>query len=189
MPVGANDLRKGYILDINGTLFQLLDIQHFKLGKGNSEARVRLKLKDFNTGKDMEKVYQTSDSFNRIVVETKTAQYLYNDGDIYHFMDTENYEQMAVNKALLGDQVNYLKDATTVKMMIYQNKPLTIELPNSVELKIVSAPPGHRGDTAQGGSKTAVLETGITVQVPLFVNEGETIKVDTRTGSYLERAG
>lgn len=186
--VSVGDLRKGLIVEFDGQLYQLIEYERFKLGKGNSEARVRLGLRDMRTGKTTEKVIQTSDRVKRVYVENRAAQYSYADGALIYFMDTETFEQIAFPKDRLEDVLPYLKENQDVTLLMQGGQPLSIEIPPAVELKIVETQPGFKGDTATAGNKPAKLETGLMVQVPLFLKEGDVIKVDTRTGQYSGRA-
>ena len=186
--ISAGDLRKGLIVEFDGVLYQLLDYERFKLGKGNSEARIRLRLKDMRSGNTSEKTIQTSDRVKRVYVENKAAQYSYADGDMIYFIDTETFEQIAFPKDRLEDVLPYVKENQEVTLLLQAGKPLSIEIPPLVELKIVETQPGFKGDTATSGNKPAKVETGLTVQVPLFLKEGDMIKVDTRTGQYSGRA-
>lgn len=187
MMVSTGDLRKGMVLELGGILYELVDYEHFKLGKGNSEARIRLRLRSLRTGEPSERAFQTSDHFKRVVVETREAQFLYEDGGLYHFMDNATFEQWPFSKEQLADLLPYLREGTVVEVLTQDSQALTVRLPRSVELKVAETAPGFKGDTASGGGKPATLETGLTVQVPFFINPGDTVRVDTRTGHYLER--
>lgn len=184
--IETGDLRKGSTIEIDGTLYQVIEVEHLKLGRGS--AQVRMKLRDLRAGHIVDKSVQAGSRFTRARVERQPAQYLYNDGDLYYFMNTETYDQFPLNKSHLGDALDYLKENSTCNLLMYGNEPVGVELPAAVELAVVDTEPWVRGDTAQGGTKPAKLETGITVQVPLFVNVGDVLKIDTRTGEYLERA-
>ncbi|MFC2045450.1 elongation factor P [Chloroflexota bacterium] len=185
--INASELRKGVTIELEGELYQVLDYKHIKMGRGS--AQVRVKLRDITAGHTTEKVFQTSEKFTRARLDSHTMQYLYNDGDWHHFMDTETFEQMPINASQLGDILNYLKEGMSVEVSSYKGDLIDVELPITVELKVVDTGPGFKGDTATAGTKPATLETGLTIQVPLFVNNGDIIKVDTRSASYLERAG
>jgi len=152
-------------------------------------AQVRLKLRDIRGGHTIERTFQAGEKFVRARLDRHQVQYLYSDGDLFHFMDSESYEQSMLNREQLGDALNYLKEGMSMDVLYYKEEPISVELPNSVELEVVETEPGFRGDTATNLNKPAKLETGITIQVPLFVNAGEVIRVDTRTGAYLERVG
>jgi elongation factor P len=184
--IDSGDLRKGTTVEIDGVLYQVLDFQHIKMGRGS--AQVRLKLKDIRGGHIIDRVVQAGTKFSRARVERQPAQYLYADGDLHHFMNTETYDQIALNTAQLGDTLQYLSENATCQLLTHGDQAIGIELPAAVELKVAQTDPWVRGDTAQGGTKPARLETGLTVQVPLFVNTGDMVKVDTRSGEYLERA-
>lgn len=184
--IETGDLRKGSTIEIDGTLYQVIEVEHLKLGRGS--AQVRMKLRDLRAGHIVDKSVQAGSRFTRARVERQPAQYLYNEGDLHYFMNTETYDQFPLNKSHLGDALDYLKENSTCNLLMYGNEPVGVELPAAVELAVVDTEPWVRGDTAQGGTKPAKLETGITVQVPLFVNVGDVLKIDTRTGEYLERA-
>ncbi|MBI2906553.1 MAG: elongation factor P [Chloroflexi bacterium] len=185
--IGAGDLRKGVTIELDGKLYTILDYTHIKMGRGS--AQVRLRLKDVRAGHIIERSFQAGDKWPRARLDRHTVQYLYKDSDLYYFMDTETFEQTTLTADQLGDSVKYLKENMTLELLSYGGDPIGVELPNSMDLKIVETGPSFKGDTAQGGTKPAKLETGITVQVPLFVSTGETVRVDTRTGAYLERVG
>ena len=185
--IETGDLRKGQTLEIDGTLFQVLDFQHLKLGRGS--AQVRLKLRDVRAGHITERSVQAGTRFTRARVERRPAQYMYSEGGLHFFMDSETYDQLPLNSDAIGEALNYLPENGSCELLLYGDEAIGIELPAAVELRVVESDPGLRGDSAQGGNKPAKLETGLTVQVPLFVNPGDTVKVDTRSGEYLERAG
>lgn len=185
--ISTGDLKKGITIELEGTLYQIIDWQHIKIGRGS--AQVRLKLRDIRGGHTIERTFQAGEKFARARLDRHQVQYLYNDGDLYHFMDSESYEQSMLSKEQLGDAIDYLKDGMSMDILYYKEEPINVELPNSVELEVIETEPGFRGDTATNLNKPAKLETGITIQVPLFVDTGEMIRVDTRTGAYLERVG
>jgi elongation factor P len=173
-------------IELDGQLYQILEFQHIKLGRGS--AQVRMKLRNVRRGDTIEKTVQAGDRFQRARLDHRNVQFLYRDGDHYHFMDTASYDQMILDSDLLGDATNYLTDGMVAVLEEYEGDPIGVELPASVVLRIVKSDIGLRGDTAQGAMKPATLETGLRVNVPLFVNEGDKIRVDTRSGEYLERA-
>jgi len=183
--ISGSELRKGITIELDGELYQVLDYQHIKMGRGS--AQVRLRLRDIRAGHTIEQTFQSSEKFVRARLDYRRMQYLYNDGDLYYFMDEENYEQMPLSTTQLGDAVNYLKEGMSLEVSSYKDELVGVELPITVELQVIDTGPGFKGDTATAGNKPATLETGITIQVPLFINTGDIIKVDTRTGSYLER--
>jgi elongation factor P len=183
--IDAGELKRGITIELDGQLYQVLDFQHIKMGRGS--AQVRLKLRDVRAGHNTERSFQASETFTRAVLERRPVQYLYNDGSLYHFMDTKTFEQTAIDKSMLGEALNYLKDGANLEMLTHKGKSVGIQLPVSVELKVVETGPGFKGDTASAGSKPAEMETGITIKVPFFINTGDTIKIDTRSGEYLER--
>ncbi len=184
--IGSTEARKGVVIELNGKLYQVIDYQHIKMKR---TALVRLKLRDIVGGHTIEQTFQSDDKFVRARLDYRRMQYLYNDGGLYYFMDEENFEQLPLSASQLGDGVNYLKDGMSLEVSSYKEAIIGVELPITVELEVTETDPGFKGNTATGGTKPAKLETGITVQVPLFVNTGDIIKVDTRNGSYLERAG
>jgi elongation factor P len=183
--ISTGELRKGAIIEIDGGLYSIVDFQHLKIGRGS--AQVRMKLKNVRSGSVVDKTVQAGSKFPRVRLDSQTVQFLYAEGDLYHFMNVETYDQFALNRAQLGDAVNYLKEGLNLDVESYEGEPLGVELPITVDLKIEYTEPGFKGDTATGGTKPATMETGVTVNVPLFVNTGDTIRVDTRTGTYLER--
>jgi len=185
--ISSGELKKGITIELDGELYQVLDYQHIKMGRGS--AQVRLKLRDLHAGHTIERTFQASEKFIRARLDFRKMQYLYNEGDLYYFMDEENFEQIPLNSDQIGDAVNYLKEGLSVEVSSYKGELVGVELPIAVELQVTETGPGFKGDTATAGTKPAKLETGITIQVPLFVNNGDIIKVDTRSGSYLERAG
>ena len=184
--IDTGDLRKGLTIEIDGTLYAIVDWEHNKTGRGG--AKVRLKLKDVRAGHIIEHTYDAGAKFTRARVERQPAQYLYADGDLYYFMNRETYDQMAINRDRLGDAALYLKENDDCQVLTYGDEAISVEMPAAVVLEVTQTDPWVRGDTAQGGTKPATLETGLTVNVPLFVNQGDKVKVDTRSGEYLERA-
>ena len=184
--IDSGDLRKGITVEIDGVLYQVLDFQHIKLGRGS--AQVRLKLKDIRAGHITERVVQAGTKFSRARVERQPAQYLYADGDLHHFMNSETYDQIVLNTEQLGDALQYLSENATCQLLTHNDQAVGVELSAAVELKVAQTDSWVRGDTAQGGTKPARLETGLIVQVPLFINTGDLVKVDTRTGEYLGKA-
>ncbi|MFC1984128.1 elongation factor P [Chloroflexota bacterium] len=182
--ISGSELRKGVIIELEGKLYQVIEYQHIKMKR---TALAKVKLRDMQAGHTIERSFQSGEKFTRARLDYRNSQYLYNEGDLYYFMDEENYEQTAINTEQLGDAVNYLKESMSVGISSYQGELVDVELPITVELKVIDTDPGFKGNTATGGNKPAKLETGITIQVPLFVNTEDVIKVGTRTGSYLER--
>ena len=183
--IDAGELKKGITITLDGQLFQVLDYHHIKVGRGS--AQIRIRLRDIKAGHIIEKSFQSSEKFAKVFLERRQVQFLYSDGGLYHFMDNESYEQVAVDKVLMGDTVNYLVENMNLELLVHKGVPIGVELPLSVELAITETGPGFKGNTASAGGKPAVMETGITIQVPFFLNTGDKIKVDTRTGTYLER--
>ena len=183
--IDTGDLRKGLTLEMNGELVRVVDFQHVKQGRGS--AFVRLSLRNLRTGTITQQTFQAGSKFTPVRLERQRVQYLYNDEDQYHFMDVDTFEQFALDKETLGDAVNYLVENETIDLLTHNGQPIDVELPVTVNLRVEQTEPGVRGDTAAGGSKPARLETGLTINVPLFINEGDVVTVDTRTGEYLGR--
>ncbi len=184
--ISGSELRKGVIIEQEGKLYQVVDYQHVKMKR---TALARVKLRDIQAGHSIERTFQSDEKFTKARLDYRSMQYLYNDGDLYYFMDEESFEQTPLNASQLGDALNYLKEGMSVEISSYKGELLGVELPITVELKVTDTGPGFKGDTATAGTKPAKVETGITIQVPVFINNGDTIKVDTRSGSYLERIG
>ena len=184
--ISGGELRKGIIIELDDKLYQVIDYQHVKMKR---TALAKVKLRDINAGHTIERSFQSNEKLVRARLDSRSMQYLYNDSDLYYFMDEKSFEQIGINSEKLGDALNYLKEGGSVGVSSYKGEVIDIELPITTELEVTHAEPGFKGDTATGGSKSARLETGLTIQVPLFINEGDIIKVDTRTGEYLERSG
>jgi elongation factor P len=184
--ISGSDLRKGIIIELDDKLYQVIAYQHVKMKR---TALAKVKLRDINAGHAIERSFQSNEKLVRARLDSRPMQYLYNDGGVYYFMDEENFEQIGINSEKLGDALNYLKEGASVGVSSYRGEVIDIELPVAVELEVVKTEPGFKGDTATAGNKPAKLETGLTIQVPLFINEGDIIKIDTRTGEYLERSG
>jgi len=182
--ISGSELRKGVIIELEGKLYQVVDYQHIKMKR---TALARVKLRDIQAGHTLERTFQSAEKFTRVRLDHRSLQYLYNDGNLYYFMDKENFEQMPLSAEQLGDAINYLKEGMSLGISSYQGELVGVELPITIELKVTDTGPGFKGNTATAGNKPAKLETGITIQVPLFINKEDVIKVDTRTGSYLER--
>ncbi|SNX55356.1 elongation factor P [Thermoanaerobacterium sp. RBIITD] len=183
--VSAGEFRKGMTIDIDGQVFTVVDFQHVKPGKG--AAFVRTRLKNVITGAVVERTFNPTEKVEEAVIERKDMQYLYNDGNLYYFMDTETFEQIPLNYEKVEDAMKFLKENMTATIKFYKGEAFSVEPPTFVELEVVETEPGFKGDTATGGSKPAKVETGAIIQVPLFVNQGDIIKIDTRTSEYLER--
>ena len=183
--IDVNDLRKGVTFEYDGQIFKVLEYSHNKPGRGN--ATIRTKLRNLKTGSTVDRTFQSGDRVQDIRLDHHQVTYLYRDGDLYYFMDTETYEQPALTADTLGDNVNYLKEGQAAKLTFYEDEAIEIELPSAVDLEIVESEAGVRGDTATGANKLVTTETGLKVQVPLFVNVGDVIRVDTRSGDYLTR--
>jgi elongation factor P len=183
--ISAGDFRKGVTVEMENSVYTIVDFQHVKPGKG--AAFVRTRLKNVITGGVLERTFSPTDRLPRAHVETKEMQYLYNDGELYYFMDMETYEQIPLNHSQVEDAIMYVKENSNVIIKFFKGAAFSVEPPNFVELEVVQTDPGFKGDTATGGSKPCTLETGAVIQVPLFVNIGDVIRVDTRTGEYMER--
>ena len=183
--ISAGDFRNGVTIELDGNVYQIIEFQHVKPGKG--AAFVRTKLKDIKNGGVVERTFRPTEKCPQARIDRKDMQYLYNDGDLYYFMDTENYEQVALNQDMIGDALTFVKENDMCKVCSHNGSVFSIEPPLFVELVITDTEPGFKGDTATGASKPATVETGAVVQVPLFVEQGDKIKIDTRTGEYLSR--
>jgi elongation factor P len=183
--INVTEMRKGTIVEIDGELYRVLEYQHHKPGRGN--AIIRTRLRNLRSGSTIERTFNSGERIQNVRLDHHTVQYLYHDGNLYYFMDLETFEQPAINADILGDAISYLTENVAVSLETYQGEPIAIELPTTVDLKVVEAEPGFAGDTAASPSKQAIVETGLKVQVPLFVNAGDVIRVDTRDGSYITR--
>lgn len=184
--ITAGDLRKGLTFEMDGDVYEVIDFQHVKPGKG--AAFVRAKIKSVLTGGIKDTTFNPSEKFEKVVIENKEMQYLYNDGTLYYFMDNETYEQIPMEEAMVKEALNYVRENDTVMVNFYQGKAFRVQAQNFVELEITQTEPGVKGDTSSGGSKPATVETGYTLNVPLFINIGDVIRIDTRTGEYMSRA-
>jgi elongation factor P len=183
--ISTSDLRKGVAIELDGELWQILDYHHIKMGRGS--AQVRIKLKNVKKGSTVEKSFQAGEKWPRAQLDRRPIQFMYRDGDDFHFMEMESYEQFHLSASELDDAVNYMKDGMLLDRISYEAETLGVELPITVDLLVTETEPGFAGDTATGARKAATTETGLVVQVPLFVVEGDTIRVDTRTGEYQTR--
>jgi elongation factor P len=183
--ISSNDFRTGTSIELDGSVWRVIEFLHVKPGKGS--AFVRTKLKNVQTGSTVDKTFRAGETMPQAVLEKSTMQHTYKEGDQYVFMDMETYEEARLSEEQIGDRVKYLKAEMEVSVLMWNDKVLEVELPNSVTLEITQTDPGVKGDTATGGTKPAILETGAQVMVPLFIAQGERIKVDTRTGAYLGR--
>ncbi len=183
--IDVNDLRKGVTFELDGHLYRVIEYHHHKPGRGN--AVIRTKLRNLRTGSTLDKTFQSGDRVQDIRIENVEMQYLYHDGNLYYFMDTRTYEQRPIDEKLLEDAVNYLVDGMSIIVQDHEGEALGIELPTAVDLKVVQSDVAVRGDTATGANKYVTVETGYRVQVPLFVEESDTIRIDTRTGAYVTR--
>lgn len=183
--ISAGDFRNGVTFELDGSLVQVIEFQHVKPGKG--AAFVRTKYRNILTGAVVERSFNPTDKFPTAYIERKDMQYLYHDGDVYYFMDMETYEQQPIDRSALGDEFRFVKENTEVRILSYKGQVFGVEAPNFVELVVTKTDPGFKGDTATNATKPATLETGAEIRVPLFVDEGDTIRIDTRTGEYMER--
>ena len=184
--ISAGDFKNGITFEMEGNVFQIVEFQHVKPGKG--AAFVRTKLKNVINGGVVEKTFRPTDKMPKAHIERKDMEYLYNDGELYYFMDQETFEQMPLNADQLGDALRFVKENMLVKILSYKGSVFGVEPPNFVELQVAETEPGVKGDTATGAQKPAILETGAQINVPLFIDQGDMIRVDTRTGEYMERA-
>ncbi len=183
--ISVTEMRKGVTCEIDGQLWKVLEYDHYKPGRGS--AVIRTKLRNLRTGATVNRTFISGEKIQDVRLDHRTVQYMYNDGEMYYFMDLETYEQPAINKSLLEDVIPYMKEGTTLDLETYENEPIDIEVPMTVELLVTDAPPGYAGDTATGATKDVTTETGYVVKVPLFIKENDVIRIDTRTGEYLTR--
>jgi len=183
--ISTNDFRTGLTIELEGDVYQVMEFQHVKPGKGS--AFVRSKLRNLRTGATIDKTFNAGEKIPRARVERREVQYLYNDGAQYVFMDMETYDQAGLERDLLGDGVKYLKENMVIQLLVFKGMTIGVDIPNFVELEVVETAPGIKGDTASGGSKPATLESGAVVQVPFFVNAGDVLQIDTRSGNYIKR--
>lgn len=183
--ISTNQFKNGMTIYIDDTIFQIVEFQHVKPGKGG--AFVRTKLRNFKTGAVIDRTFRAGEKFEQAMVSRRPMQYLYNDGSDYVFMDTETYEQVSVAASFLEEEVKFLKENMNVLVAMHEGQPIGVEMPITVELDVTHTEPGIKGDTASGGTKPATLETGALIQVPLFIQTGDKVKVDTRTGEYITR--
>jgi len=183
--ISTADFRNGLVMEVDGNLLEIVEFQHVKPGKGG--AFVRTKLKNFMTQRVVEKTYRSGERFEEARLEQQVFQYLYNDGDLFYFMHPETFEQMEVSKAVVGDNADWMKENENVSLTSHKGKTLKVECPIHVTLRVAKSDPGVQGDRSSGATKPATLETGATIQVPLFIEEGDLLKVDTRTRQYIER--
>ena len=183
--ITAGEFRKGVTIELDNSVWNIVDFQHVKPGKG--AAFVRTRIKNVITGAVLERTFNPTDKMPRAIVETKEMQYPYGDGDLYYFMDTETFEQLPINKDQVEDMIHYVKENDIVTVRFFKGAPFAVEPANFVEMEITETEPGFKGDTASNTTKPATTETGLTVNVPLFINIGDHIRIDTRTGEYMER--
>ncbi len=183
--ISTGDLKKGVVIQLDGEIWQILDYHHIKMGRGS--AQVKIKLRNVKRGQTVERSFQAGDKWPRAYLENRQVQFLYRDGDDYHFMDTNSYEQFSMSRESLGDSALYLSDGMMLDRTSYEGETIGVDLPVTVDMVVTDTEPGFAGDTASGARKPATLATGLVVQVPLFVNQGDTIRIDTRTGDYQTR--
>ncbi len=183
--IDTGDVRKGSTLDIDGKLVKVIDFSHNKQGRGS--AQLRMSLKDLRTGSNTQLTVMAGTKFQSVRLERQHVQFLYRDDDHFNFMDTETFDQITLNEATVAEAARYFREQDIIDLLTYDGEPIDIELPSSVVLSITQTDPGFKGDTATGGTKPATLETGLVVNVPLFLSEGDQVKVDTRSGEYIER--
>lgn len=183
--IPVTQLRRGVVFEEDGQLWRVLEYDHYKPGRGN--AIIRTKLRNLRTNATVSRTFLSGASVQDVRLDHQTVQFLYSDGEYYHFMDTETYEQPMLSAEALGDVIPYLKEGITIDLELYEGEPVGIELPITVDLEVTDAPPGYAGDTATGATKQVTLETGMTLDVPLFIDTGDVVRVDTRTGQYLTR--
>jgi elongation factor P len=183
--ISASGLKSGMVFEMNGKLYQVVEARHYKPGKGSAFMRTRIK--DMDTSSIIDHKFRTDEKINRVILDQRPATYLYKDGEKFVFMDNETYEQIYLNESDIGENINFLLENQTIEITFYEEKPISIEMPIFVELEVVEAKPGVKGDTQSGGSKPITVETGYKLRVPLFIDKGDRIKIDTRTGEYVER--
>ncbi|WP_261129405.1 elongation factor P [Bacillus sp. Marseille-Q3570] len=184
--ISVNDFKTGLTIEVDGGIWTVLDFQHVKPGKG--AAFVRSKLRNLRTGAIQEKTFRGGEKVAKAHIDNRRMQYLYSSGDVHTFMDNETYEQLELQTSQIEEELKYLLENMTVQVQMYQGETIGVELPNTVELEVTETEPGIKGDTASGGTKPATLQTGLTVQVPFFINEGDVLIIDTRSGDYVSRA-
>ncbi|WLD92004.1 elongation factor P [Alkalihalobacillus sp. AL-G] len=184
--ISVNDFKTGLTIEVDGGIWTVIDFQHVKPGKG--AAFVRSKLRNLRTGAIQEKTFRGGEKVAKAHIDNRRMQYLYSSGDMHTFMDNESYEQMELQTSQIEEELKYLLENMTVQVQMYQGETIGVELPNTVNLEVTETEPGIKGDTASGGTKPAILQTGLSVQVPFFVNEGDVLIIDTRTGAYISRA-
>jgi elongation factor P len=183
--ISTGDLKKGVVIQLDGEIWQILDYHHIKMGRGS--AQVKIKLRNVKRGQTVERSFQAGDKWPRAYLENRQVQFLYSDGTDYHFMDTNSYEQFSMSREQLGDSALYLTDGMMLDRTSYEGETIGVDLPVTVDMEVAATEPGFAGDTASGARKPATMATGLVVQVPLFVNQGDTIRIDTRTGDYQTR--
>lgn len=184
--IETNDFRPGSVFEMDGKLLAIVNVEHIKLARGS--AVIKAKLRNILDGSIYEQSFRSGDKYKAVRIESSEAQYLYKDGDIFYFMDNETYEQVALNREMISDALPYLKEGNPVRILRYEDRVIGVSMPIVVELAVADTDPGLKGDTVSGTTKPATLETGATIHVPLFVNQGDVLRVDTRTGNYIERA-
>ncbi|NLD74455.1 MAG: elongation factor P [Chloroflexi bacterium] len=183
--ITVTELRKGVTVELDGELYRVLEYDHYKPGRGG--AIIRTKMRNLRSGATINRNFNSGERVQDVRLDHHSVQFLFTDGELYHFMDTETYEQPALSREVLADVIHYLKEGTVLDLETFEGEPIGIELPITIDLEVTDAPPGYAGDTATGASKEVILETGMKLQVPLFVKNGDVVRVDTRTGEYLTR--
>jgi elongation factor P len=183
--ISTGDLKRGLVIELDGEIWQVLEYHHIKMGRGS--AQVRIKLRNVKRGQTVERTFQAGEKWPRAYLETRQVQFLYRDGNDYHFMDTNSYEQFSMTRDALGDTALYMTDGMMLERTSHEGETIGVELPVTVDLKVIETEPGFAGDTQSGARKPATVESGLVVQVPIFVEMGDTIRVDTRTGDYQTR--
>ena len=183
--ISTGELKKGLVIELDGEIWQVLDYHHIKMGRGS--AQVRIKLRNIKRGQTVEKSFQAGEKWPRAYLDTRDVQFLYADGDEYHFMDTGSYEQFSMTAEQLADNAHYLTEGMVLQRTSYESETIGVELPTTVDMKVIETEPGFAGDTQSGARKPATVQSGLVVQVPLFVSAGDTIRIDTRTGEYQTR--
>lgn len=184
--ITANELRRGVTFELEGELCRVVEYSHSYIGRGS--AMVRVRIRNLRTGATLGRAFSPEERVEEVRLELRPVQYLYNDGDLYHFMDTETYEQPVLSREALGQAVNYLRDGQELRLSFYEGEPVEVVLPTTVDLRVIQAEPSFRGDTATAATKSITLETGLSIRTPLFIQVGDTVRVDTRTGEYVTRA-
>jgi elongation factor P len=183
--IETNDFRPGTAFEMDGKLLTIVNVEHIKMARAG--AVIKAKLRNILDGSIYEQSFRSGEKYKTVRIDSSEAQYLYRDGDLFHFMDNTNYEQVALDLAMVADAVPFMKEGNSVRILRHEDRTIGVSMPITVELAVAETDPGHKGDTVSGSTKPAILETGATINVPLFINQGDVLKVDTRTGNYIER--